>query len=234
MLASTWDDDLNSLGIHLIPHKAHQIKYMCPPESGGYISVQQAIDRLGGCSGGLDHGSLSGLADDDHPQYVLADGSRAFYGTVSGVYPTDGAHLATASYVDHSISSHEATYDHSDIAVNTAHRLTVSGNPHNVMATEISDFDIEVANNPVVTENTAARHDRRHEIDSTFDHVGPSGAIDDEIIVFNSNGLPKKSNVQINDVVLNTAHRLQTTGNPHMLDYDDIIDQGIIDLGNFI
>jgi hypothetical protein len=35
-------------------------------------------------SGGIgpyDHGALAGLADDDHPQYVLADGSRAVTGT---------------------------------------------------------------------------------------------------------------------------------------------------------
>lgn len=35
----------------------------------------------GGASG--DHGSLSGLADDDHTQYVLADGTRAFTGNVT-------------------------------------------------------------------------------------------------------------------------------------------------------
>ena len=28
-------------------------------------------------AGGIDHGALAGLADDDHPQYLLADGSRA-------------------------------------------------------------------------------------------------------------------------------------------------------------
>lgn len=47
-----------------------------------------------------DHGDLSGLSDDDHTQYILADGTRAFTGTVSGVDPTDDAHLATKYYVD--------------------------------------------------------------------------------------------------------------------------------------
>jgi hypothetical protein len=32
---------------------------------------------------GIDHGSLAGLADDDHPQYFLADGSRELTGNVS-------------------------------------------------------------------------------------------------------------------------------------------------------
>jgi len=45
----------------------------------------------------LDHGNLSGLSDDDHPQYILADGSRAFTNPVSGVTPTSDDHLATFS-----------------------------------------------------------------------------------------------------------------------------------------
>ena len=48
----------------------------------------------------IDHGSIAGLGDDDHTQYILADGSRAFSGTVSGITPTANAHLATKEYVD--------------------------------------------------------------------------------------------------------------------------------------
>lgn len=48
----------------------------------------------------IDHGNLAGLGDDDHPQYILVDGSRAFTGAVSGVTPTIGSHLATKDYVD--------------------------------------------------------------------------------------------------------------------------------------
>lgn len=47
-----------------------------------------------------DHGGLTGLADDDHVQYTLADGSRAFTGTVGGVTPVADADLATKAYVD--------------------------------------------------------------------------------------------------------------------------------------
>lgn len=47
-----------------------------------------------------DHGNLTGLGDDDHTQYTLADGSRAFTSAVSGVDPTENAHLATKLYVD--------------------------------------------------------------------------------------------------------------------------------------
>jgi hypothetical protein len=51
-------------------------------------------------SGDIEHGELSGLGDDDHTQYVLADGTRAFTGTVAGVTPTTTSHLATKGYVD--------------------------------------------------------------------------------------------------------------------------------------
>jgi len=47
-------------------------------------------------SGTIDHGALSGLADDDHTQYTKADGTRAFTGAVGGVSAAgNNANLAT-------------------------------------------------------------------------------------------------------------------------------------------
>jgi len=51
----------------------------------------------------VDHGSLAGLADDDHAQYILVDGSRDFTGVQVGVYPQNQSHLATKEYVDDTI-----------------------------------------------------------------------------------------------------------------------------------
>ena len=48
----------------------------------------------------IDHGNIAGLGDDDHIQYSLVNGLRAFTATVSGVTPTLDAHLATKGYVD--------------------------------------------------------------------------------------------------------------------------------------
>ena len=48
----------------------------------------------------IDHGNITGLGDDDHVQYSLVNGLRAFTATVSGVTPTLDAHLATKGYVD--------------------------------------------------------------------------------------------------------------------------------------
>ena len=52
-----------------------------------------------------DHGTLPGLEDDDHPQYILVDGSRGFTGTVSGIDPTESYHLTTRWYVDGEIAT---------------------------------------------------------------------------------------------------------------------------------
>lgn len=53
---------------------------------------------------GIDHGDLKGLGDDDHPQYILVDGSRGFTSTVSGVYPVVDSDLATKEYVDDAVA----------------------------------------------------------------------------------------------------------------------------------
>ena len=50
--------------------------------------------------GAIDHGSLSGLLDDDHTQYILVDGTRGFTGVVAGITPTADNHLTTKQYVD--------------------------------------------------------------------------------------------------------------------------------------
>lgn len=52
-----------------------------------------------------DHGELIGLDDDDHTQYSLADGNRAFTGTVAGIDPTDSTHLTTKNYVDNVVQA---------------------------------------------------------------------------------------------------------------------------------
>jgi hypothetical protein len=51
-----------------------------------------------------DHGALGGLLHDDHPQYILADGTRDFTGVVVGVDPTASNHLTTKEYVDSAIA----------------------------------------------------------------------------------------------------------------------------------
>jgi len=47
-----------------------------------------------------DHAYLTGLTADDHTQYILVNGTRAFTGVVSGIEPTANANLTTKLYVD--------------------------------------------------------------------------------------------------------------------------------------
>jgi hypothetical protein len=68
---------------------------------------------LSGINDLMDHGQLLGLGDDDHLQYVRADGgvgdSRGFTATVSGVYPTQDYHLVTKEYVDDQVALQHET-----------------------------------------------------------------------------------------------------------------------------
>lgn len=49
----------------------------------------------------VSHSEITGLATGDpHTQYLEADGTDDFTGTVGGIYPTDSAHLATKEYAD--------------------------------------------------------------------------------------------------------------------------------------
>jgi len=58
-------------------------------------SIIGALNELKASPGITDHGALSGLADDDHTQYILVNGSRAFTGQVLAVA---GAPTATPAY----------------------------------------------------------------------------------------------------------------------------------------
>jgi hypothetical protein len=55
--------------------------------------------------GDIVHDDLDGRDNDDnHPHYILVDGTRAFTGVVTGVAPTSNLHLATKKYVDDTAS----------------------------------------------------------------------------------------------------------------------------------
>ena len=73
------------------------------PSADSDLATKGYIDgEISSVSGNIitDHGGLGGLSDDDHTQYILADGSRSFTGVVGGVTPIEGTHLTTKDYVD--------------------------------------------------------------------------------------------------------------------------------------
>ncbi len=53
----------------------------------------------GGGGGVTDHGALTGLLDDDHPQYILTDGTRAFSGVLKGNLHVEHVVVAEAFYL---------------------------------------------------------------------------------------------------------------------------------------
>lgn len=85
--------------------------------SGSTISTFKLEDVLieEGGGGISDHGQLTGLADDDHTQYILVNGSRGFSAVVAGVDPTADAHLATKKYVDDEIAEGVGITDHGEL-----------------------------------------------------------------------------------------------------------------------
>ena len=74
----------------------------------------------------IDHGSISGLTDDDHTQYSLVDGTRAFTSTVGGVTPTSDAHLTTKGYVD-SVSVDKFRAGRESLSLNDSSKAVVFG-----------------------------------------------------------------------------------------------------------
>lgn len=97
-------------------HSAYQLGTKFVTESGisggKVLTYDSNLDKLvyttiSGItvSGVSDHGQLIGLLDDDHKQYILVNGSRAFTGEVEGIYPTKSGSLVTKQYVDDVLAS---------------------------------------------------------------------------------------------------------------------------------
>jgi len=77
--------------------------------SAGLVAISQGdgtlkMQSITAATSANHHGDLTGLADDDHTQYVLVDGSRAFTAPVSGIDPNTSTELTTKNYVDTQIA----------------------------------------------------------------------------------------------------------------------------------
>ena len=96
---SLLDDNTNKYSV--LPQVTNPLSVV-PSVDSDLVTVKYLNDSLS--SGTLiDHGSIGGLSDDDHTQYILTTGDRAgsgFSGTISGIYPILDQHLATKQYVD--------------------------------------------------------------------------------------------------------------------------------------
>jgi len=136
--------------------------------TAGYHLVRkdQMDDAIATVTGTIitDHGALTGRDDDDHTQYILVNGNRAFTGTVGGITPTADAHLTTKAYVDSLINGLDwqdsvISNDYNDPAtisgtpslgdryiIGPTASGTWAGNSNNIAEYNGSGWDIESAN----------------------------------------------------------------------------------------
>lgn len=81
-----------------------QIRNMLGPSVASDAATKGYVDAaIGSVGGGVtDHGALTGLADNDHPQYLLRSGAAAMTGqlTLLAADPVNGNHATRKSYVD--------------------------------------------------------------------------------------------------------------------------------------
>lgn len=106
------------------------------------VNLTVAADELTAdvIQSGIDHGSISGLGDDDHTQYHNNTRGDARYYTKTQL---DGGQLDNRYYTETETDTLLGG------KANTVHTHTAS---------QVTDFDAEVSNNTDVAANTAARH----------------------------------------------------------------------------
>ena len=81
--------------------------YASPADHNHNLGLHNHIDSTDG--GQLDHGTFSGLLDDDHTQYILANGTREFSGIPScSISPSADDHLINKIYADNLLNVNNA------------------------------------------------------------------------------------------------------------------------------
>lgn len=113
-------------------------QYIPVSQGDGTVVMTDPAVLTTGISGSIitDHGNLDGLGDDDHLQYALLNGARAFTNPVSGVTPTTSAHFTTKEYVDwKNVEDFRTASGANEIPVSTASNTLIM-KPFDDMLTE--------------------------------------------------------------------------------------------------
>lgn len=204
-----------------------------------------------GSGGSIDHTDLTNKGSNTHSEIdTHITNTNASLTTLSGSIDLNTAHRTTTSGNPHQVSKSDVglgnvpntdftdsvadntnniatlsgTVDSNTTAIglNTTHRETVVGNPHQVTKSEIglgnvpnTDFTSQVSANTThrgLTNNP-------HEVDKTQVGLGNVPNTD-----FTSSVASNTSNISTlsGTVDLNTAHRTTTSGNPHQVTADDV------------
>ena len=130
---------------------------VAPQAGGSFATIQMVTDTFFTGTSTSDHGSLGGLSDDDHTQYLRADGTREL---------TD----------DMAVTA-DKTIDGRDLSVDGAKLDTIEesadvNNISDVNATDLTDGgDTTLHDHDGISENTTARHTQGTDtdLDSTFE-----------------------------------------------------------------
>ena len=161
--------DLISASPYVAPVGANPVVIMVPASiPDGHLLVKEGSSvtgldpaNLGGPGGGAtDHGALSGLEDDDHKQYALADGSRGSFAPPLGAddnYVTDAQLAALHSHtnktaLDQVSGVNTGDQDLSGLVPNTR---TVNSKPLSANVT-LSASDVGAATPQQVTDGDTA------------------------------------------------------------------------------
>lgn len=103
------------------------LEYGNPPDKEIIVNFAGSTSAGGGGSGVTDHGALTGLADDDHLQYLLASdaGGRAAFAT-NWTDLTDGGQTTLHTH-DHGLLAGLGDDDHPQYARKAASQITFDG-----------------------------------------------------------------------------------------------------------
>jgi len=149
--------------------------------TGGWVLIPTPTDTT-------DHGSLSGLGDDDHPQYARTDGGRAFTGNVD----IGGNAVVNVSTVDGIDVSAQASTTNTHIArTDNPHNTDIGNLGSGTLAElngKITDATLDDASQPRDPNAHASTHSAGGSDSLVVQNLSSGGAVADRILVSNGSG----------------------------------------------
>lgn len=147
-------------------------KIIFQKSAANFYSITVPWSGYIGSSAPTDHGSLAGTGDDDHPHYLLADGTREYTSQVI----TDNAIV---------------TIDSADVADNDFAKFTANGLEGRSYAEVRADLDLEIGTDVLAQQTIGIADDNLLEVDGTLEA--------DDVAVATANGLKGLTPIELLD-----------------------------------
>jgi hypothetical protein len=150
----------------------------------GVLKYRTKAEIASDIQGSIDHGSITGLGDDDHTQYLLADCSR----TLGGVLTPDGngtRDLGTSGarfkdfYLSGNLSDATNTLTVANAKTAYDHSQIVTGNPHSLDIDDLGNVNITSVQDGDMLQYDSTPGEWKN-IPSVTDHGGLTGLTDDD------------------------------------------------------